>query len=186
MERIRMFQGEKLKTSHFFLAIPRLTIVTAVKELRWKVFTQQRLPVYSITSIFSIMIFLLGRLICCTRQEPDKGERAGPAHWEAVLWVHSCTTQHTAGLQQQQPNGLRGALEALQALRGFLCRLPICPQFLSVFGRRKADQRSWEQAAEIMEGELNKGLLLPWRNGRNSWKAWYDQCSEITSKSFFR
>lgn len=153
MERIRMFQGEKLKTSHFFLAIPRLTIVTAVKELRWKVFTQQCLPVYSITSIFFIMIFLLGRLICCTRQEPDKGERAGPAHWEAVLWVHSCTTQHTAGLQQQQPNGLRGALAALQALRGFLCGLPICPQFLLCLGGEKQISgagnrllRSWKES----------------------------------------
>lgn len=128
MKWIRMLQVEKLKTSHFLLAIPWLTIITAVKELWRTLFTQQPLPVYSITSTFFIMIFLLGRL-CCTRQEPDKGGRAGPVLGEAVLWIHSCTTQHTEGLEQQ-PNGLRGASPALQALRGFLHRLHICPQFL--------------------------------------------------------
>lgn len=43
----------------------------------------------------------------------------------------------------------------------FSVRASHLPSVHSVFGRRKADQRSWEQAAEIMEGELNKGLLLP-------------------------
>lgn len=62
---------------------------------------------------------------------------------------------------EQQPNGLRGALAALQAPRGFLCGGSHLSSVPSVLGRRKADQRSWEQAAEIMEAELNKGLLLP-------------------------
>lgn len=96
------------------------------------------------------MSFLLGRLICGTRQEPDKGERTGAVHGEA-LGPARC------GIEQQ-PNGLRGALAALQALRGFLHGLSLCPQFLLGLGGemqiRKAGNR-------LLEGELNKVWYCP-------------------------
>ena len=75
MAQSRILQVEKLKTLHSFLA---------VKELWQKIFTHQPLPVYSIKSIFFITVFLLSMFICCTRQEPEKGERAGVRSMEKL------------------------------------------------------------------------------------------------------
>lgn len=62
----RMFQVEQIKISHSFWAIPWLTNITIVKELRQKTFTHQPLPVYSIKYFFFINLSVLCRYTCCS------------------------------------------------------------------------------------------------------------------------
>lgn len=171
MARSRTLQVEKLKTSHSFFSIGWLSIITAVKELWQKIFTHQSLPVSSIKSVFFVTLFLLSRFICCTRQEPEKGERAGV---RSSLW-RSCAP---GPLPHHPARCGAGATVKLSSRRWFSssasterssAQAPHLSSVPSVFGRMKAEQGSWEQAAG--RRAEHKSLSPPSRNGRAGRKA---------------
>lgn len=154
MAQSRMLQVEKLKPSHSFLAIPWLTIISAVKELWQKILTRQPLPVYSIKSIFFITLFLLGRFICCARQEPEEREQAGV---RSSPW-RSCAPgpllQHPTlwGWSNSQMIILKAIQQFCKHGEVFCMRPPICPQFPLHLGGWKQSRGAGNR---LLEGKLN-------------------------------
>lgn len=92
------------------------------------------------------MIFLLGRLICCTRQELDKRRESRASPWRscalAPLLHHPAHRGIAATAKQaQRCFSFSASTGRFSAWASPLSSAP------SGLGRRKADQGSWEQAA---------------------------------------
>lgn len=153
----RMLQVEKLKTSHSFLAILWLTIVTAVKEQWRKIFTHQPLPVYSIETIFFITLFLPCKFIYCTRQEPEQGERAvvSSSPWRScaqgphLRHPAHCGAGATAEQSSRRWFSSSANTERFSALAHHLSSVP------SILGGWKQSSAGRGAGNGLLEGELN-------------------------------
>lgn len=156
-----------------------LTIITAANELWWKLYTNSPSLFIALHPSSSWWFSSLAGSSAALGRKQTKEREQGQSMEKLCSGCTPAapsTLCHWGNTQSQTRFSSSASTESFSAWASPLSSAP--SGFEGRMQIRGAGNR-------LLEGELNRGLVVPWRNGRNSWKVWYDQCSETTSKSFF-